>query len=97
MTDKLRLDMADLTLGELAQVGDLLGVSLTEAMQGPQQTRAMAAIACVVMQRTNPAATFQDALQLRMSDLEVVNADDPSGQSGGNTGDAPRLLPASGE
>lgn len=92
---KLRLDMADLTLGELAQVADLLGVSLQDALTGTAQPRAIAAIACVVKQRDDPGFTFDQALELKMSDIEVVNADPdaegeaPAASNGGERAPSP--------
>jgi hypothetical protein len=95
--EKVRIDMADLTLGELAEVGELLGMSLQDAMTGPAQPRAVAALACVVARRTDPAYTFDQALALHMTDLEIVNAPDAAGEpSAGSNGAAPAVLPASG-
>lgn len=79
---RIRLDMNDLTLGELADAGELIGGSLSDALQGPAQSRAMAAVACVIRRRTDPSFTFADALNLRMADLEVIGAD-PTGATGG--------------
>lgn len=91
---KVRLDIADLTLGELADVTELLGAGLQDALTGTSQPRAMAAIAYVLTRRTDPTFTFEQALGLRMADLEVVNPDPevPAGDNG-----AERVLsPASG-
>jgi len=92
---KLRVDASDLTLGELAQVGELLGMSLTDAMSGTGQARGIAAIACVVARRTDPSFSFDQALALRMSELDLVEQPDPEVPSASN-GDSPRALPALG-
>ena len=72
---KLRVDMAEVTLGELADVADLLGMSLSDALTGPGQPRALAALAWIVTRRTDSAFTFDDALKLRMADIDMVNSD----------------------
>lgn len=94
---KLRVDMADLTLGELADVADVLGAPLAEALQGQSQPRAIAAIVCVLQRRTDPAYTYEQALGLRMAELEIVAAEATGPEvPAGNNGAAPVLLPASG-
>ncbi len=91
---KMRLDMADLTLGELADVTEMLGVGLQDALQGPKQPLAMAAIAWIIHRRDDPTYTYEQAKTLRMADLEVVNTD-PEALAGDN-GDGPPVSLASG-
>ncbi len=91
---KMKLDMADLTLGELADVTEMLGIGIQDALQGPSQPRAMAAIAWILHRRDDPAYTFEQALTLRMGDLEIVSSD-PEALAGDN-GDAPPMSLASG-
>jgi hypothetical protein len=81
---KMRLDMADLTLGELADVTERLGVGLQEALQGPAQPRAMAAIVWIIRRRDDPTFTFEQALEIRMADLEVETSgpEAPAGDNG---------------
>jgi len=94
VTDKIRVEVADLTLGELADAGELLGGPLHEAMTGMAQPKAIAAIVCVIQRRTDPAYTMEQALGLRMADVELVGADPEA--PAGNNGTGPVLLPASG-
>jgi len=94
VTDRIRVDMADLTLGEMADAGELLGVSLAAAMEGVLQPKAIAAIVCVLQRRTRPDFTLDDALRLHMRDIDLVNPDPEA--SAGNNGAGPVLLPASG-
>lgn len=93
---KLRVDMADLTLGELADIAEMVGASLVDAMQGPQQPRGIAAIACIIRRREDPSFSYEDALRLRMSDIEIVNSGEDETAPKGENGDGPRSSPASG-
>lgn len=94
MTDRIRVDVGDLTLGELAAAGELLGVPLHDAMGGVAQAKGIAAIVCILQRRTDPGYTLEEALGLRMRDVELVGAD-PEAPAGSN-GIGPVLLPASG-
>lgn len=97
MTEKLRVDMADLTLGEMVDAGELLGAPLHEVMSGIGQPKAIAAMVCVLQRRTNPGYSLAEALALRMADLELVTPEvDPGKVSAGSNGSAPVLSPASG-
>jgi hypothetical protein len=90
MTEKIRVDSADLTLGEMAEVADAAG----DVEGAGANFRYTAALAWVTKRRTDPAYTYADALRLRMGDLDLVDAD-PEALSGAN-GDAPPLSLASG-
>jgi hypothetical protein len=95
MTDRLRIEMDDLTLAELDQVAQLVpGEQLDEAMQGKGQFRAMAAIACVVRQRTDPTFTLEQALAMRLGEIELVEPD-PEGASGDGTQQPSSRVPGS--
>jgi hypothetical protein len=85
----IRVEVADLTLGEMAEVAELVGMSLGDAMTGPGQPRALAAIAFVLHRRDDPGFTFDQALALRVGDLEVVGVADPTGASNGGAPPAP--------
>lgn len=94
MTDKIRVDLASLTLRQLDEIADLLGgVPLAKVME-TQQGRGLAAVACVVKRRTDPTFSLEDALDLPMDALDVVNLPETVGD--GSNGDAPRPSPASG-
>ena len=95
MTEKLRVDMADLTFEELAVAGELVGVALVELMGGPGHFRYVAAVVCVTMRRTDPDFTLDQAMRMRPSDVELVDSSS-SEQSAGSNGAGPALLPAAG-
>jgi hypothetical protein len=94
VTDRIRVDTADLTLGELADAGELLGIPLQDAMTGLAQPKAIAALVCVIVRRTDPSYTLDQALQLHMRDIDLVQTDPEV--SAGNNGGGPALSPASG-
>jgi hypothetical protein len=83
----LRVEMDDLTLGELDRVAEMLGVPIDGVMQGTGQFRALAALATVVRQRTDPAYTFDEALTLKLGDIDLVAEQPP--ESVADDGSAP--------
>jgi hypothetical protein len=85
--------MSELTLRELDEAGEMLGQPITEIIGGPRQVRAMAAMAAVVKRRSDPTFTFEQALDLRMEDLEIV---EPAPEGNGDGGGAPRPSPEHG-
>ena len=92
MTDPVKIDAADLTLGELAELEETMGTSLDQIME-QSQARGIAGIAWLVRRRDVPDFTFDDALALRMSDLEMITAGEvPAATNGG----APRSSPVPG-
>lgn len=95
MTERLRVDMADLTFEELAVAGELVGVPLHELMGGPGHFRYVAAVVCVTMRRTDPDFTLDQAMRMRPADVELVDSSS-SEQSAGSNGAGPALLPAAG-
>lgn len=94
MTDRLKIDMDELTLRELHEVRKLGGAPLEELMAGEDQALGLAAIACVVQRRTIPTFTLDDAWELRLTDIEMVQPD-PETLGGGN-GVTPQPSPVSG-
>ena len=95
MTERLRVEMDDLTLAELDQVAEMLdSEQLDQAMQGKGQFRAMAAIAAVVQRRTDPTFTYEQALQMKLGQIELVEPD-PEGGSGDGTAQPSSLAPGS--
>jgi hypothetical protein len=95
VTERLRVDMADLTFEELAVAGELVGVPLHELMGGPGHFRYVAAVVCVTMRRTDPDFTLDQAMRMRPADVELVDSSS-SEQSAGSNGAGPALLPAAG-
>ena len=82
MTERLRLDANELTLRELGAVAELLGAPLSEVMESIEQHRGIAALACIIMRRTDPTYTLEQALDLRIADMDVVPP--PNRQSASN-------------
>jgi hypothetical protein len=95
VTEKLKVDMADLTFEELAVAGELVGVPLHELMGGPGHFRYVAAVVCVTMRRTDPDFSLEQAMRMRPADVELVDSSS-SEQSAGSNGAGPALLPAAG-
>lgn len=95
MTEKLKVDMQQLTLRELSDARDVLdGTSLADVMQ-TDQWRGTAVLAYLTKRRTDPGFTFDQALDLRMADIELVNPD-PEAQGAPN-GAEPQSPPESGD
>jgi hypothetical protein len=90
MTAKVRVDVSDLTLGEMADA--------TEAAGDPDAAgsnfRQMAAMAWVTMRRTEPDYQLKDALELRMGDIDIV--EQPGEAQGGEPGVTPPASPEPG-
>jgi hypothetical protein len=93
---RLRVDQSDFTLGELTQVEELLGCQLSEAFNA-SQPKAIAALVCVAMRRTDPTFTLDQALALKMKDFDLVTPDSDAGEAlGGGNGAQPLSSPAPG-
>jgi len=93
---KLRVDQADVTLAELADIEEALGASLGVAF-AQSSARAIAAVAWVTARRTDPTYTLAQALTLRMGDLDIVTPEDGPGEApGGGNGTSPPASPAPG-
>jgi hypothetical protein len=66
---QVRVDVSDLTLGEMA---DALEASGGDTDAAGFNFRQMAAMAWVMQRRTVPDYTYKDALNLRMGDIDIV-------------------------
>jgi len=87
--DKIRVDATDMTLGELAEATELAGGDENRPGFNFRQTAAMA---CIVKRRTDPTFTFEDALRLKMSDLDLVEEPPPEAPGGEPSGPPPLSL-----
>jgi hypothetical protein len=88
----ITVDMRHMTPRLLAAAGELLGSSLMEAMQGPKQPLAIAAIAAV----QHPEMSFDELADTDLTEFDIVNEDpDPKAQ-GASNGGAPQPSPAVG-
>lgn len=70
------LDMDKLTLGELEEIEDATGRSLSDMDQGSVKT--MNALAWIAKRRKAPMTTLDDIRQLTAGDIEVVEDEDPT-------------------
>jgi hypothetical protein len=93
MTEPIRVDAAELTLAELADVSDAAGTPEGVARAG-DNFRQIAAMAWVVKRRTDPGYTFAAALGLRMADIDL--GEQPPEVPGGDNGVSPLSSPALG-
>ncbi len=84
---KRRVNLADLTLGDMAAIEDELGLDLAEC----SKFKATAAMIWAHEWRTNKAYTLDDALALKPGELELV--DESGNPVGGDTGAPPALSP----
>lgn len=89
MTERIRVDADDLTLGELAEATDIAGDIKTAG----DNFRNTAALAWVTKRRTDPTFTFEDALKLKMGDIEIVSADPEVPSDGNGVMPLPSLAP----
>lgn len=86
MTEKIRVDVAEMTLGEMAEAIEAAGAEDTAGFN----FRQTAALAWIVVRRTDPTFTYEQALQLRVGELDIVGADPEA--LGGGTGVQPPTL-----
>ena len=84
MTGPIRVDTAEMTLRDLADVSALLDpVSLVDAIQGPKMADAIAALTWAVQRHHDPTFTLEDAYGLRLGpDIELINAGAVAGPVG---------------
>lgn len=103
MPEKIRVDMDELTLDEMADVAELLvdtfGQSLNDLLSSPKQPLAIAALAWAMQKRTNPDYTFAEARRLRIGDIDFVAGGEaqPGEALGVSNGAVPPPSPVSGD
>jgi hypothetical protein len=91
---KIRVDMTELTLGDMVEIEELTGKPMTEILAS---ARGVAAAAWLIHRRVDPAFTYEQALALSpLRDLEVVNADAEGEAHAAGNGGEPVTSPASG-
>lgn len=75
--DTVTVNMEELTLGELEDLEDFLGVPATkfgEASQGKLTRR----LVYLMKRRDDPSFTYEQTANLTQSSLELVSSDNPS-------------------
>ena len=75
---KLTFDVDSMTLGEVEEFEELTGLSLEDLMSGRRTTKAMSTLIYLQERRTNPEYTIEDARALKISELTVEDAPDPT-------------------
>lgn len=68
------VDQSSFTLRELAAIDEMTGGGFGDATKPGTAPRLMAAFAAVVKQRDDPTFTYDDALDLPPSSIELVGA-----------------------
>ena len=87
---RVRVNIGDLTIGEIAAAEALAGVSIDNATQpGAQRGLIYQGIACVVQKRTDPGFTFDDAADV-IVELEEAQPVPPTNGRGSSTGSRSR-------
>jgi hypothetical protein len=79
---EISIDVNDLTVGEIEEIEDLLDASFDSfAKEGARRGKFMRAIAWVSIKRTNPDFTYEDAGNIKISDItgeeRPTSADEP--------------------
>jgi hypothetical protein len=92
--NKLQLVVDDLTLREVRELRQLADGLPLEQIMSVDLELGLAALACVIKRRTEPGFTMDDAWDLRVSDLELVQPDPEA--SGDGNGATPQPSPVSG-
>jgi len=77
-------DIEQLTLGEIAQLEELSGMSLSEfSDDSAPKAKFLTALAYLAQKRQDPKFTFSQAEAMKLSDLHAVLGDDDSGEAAG--------------
>ena len=78
MADPVQIDLDDLTLGEMEEVEQIVGVPFGEAFEDTTlSAKALLALVYVVKRRENPNFTLDQARNFRLSDLQVSMGGEP--------------------
>lgn len=68
MTEKIRVDVSEMTLGEMAEAVEVAGDPGSSGFN----FRQTAALAWIVVRRTDPTFRYDDALALKIGGLDIV-------------------------
>jgi hypothetical protein len=88
MADVLKIDPEDLTIGDLEDFEDIVGMSFDDAMApGPDgkpkvTTKALKALVFLSKRREDPTFTLDDARAIKVSELQVGSEEDPTAAAG---------------
>lgn len=68
----IRIDVNDLTLGEVEFFEQESGLSLGDLQDGKMTAKAVIALVCLVKRRTEPDFTMDDARKVKLSEFDVT-------------------------
>lgn len=75
--DEVRVDISDLTLGEVEEFEEITGLALSNFGEGkPFPAKALVALVYLTKRRTDTAFTLDDARQVHISDLNYGAAEE---------------------
>lgn len=73
----------DLTLGECEQLEEIAGTTVDKLFTGSgMSAKVLTAVALVLLRRTNPDATLEDARAVKLTDIQDDATTDPSAAAG---------------
>ena len=75
----IRIDVNDLTLGEVEFFEQESGLSLGDLQEGRMTAKAVTALVCLVKRRDEPDFTMDDARKVKLSEFDVT-ADPTTGE-----------------
>lgn len=67
----LIVKLDDLTIGDLDTVEDISGATLDDIQEGNIRAKTVAALVFVTQRHANPDYTLEDALKVRIADVDV--------------------------
>lgn len=74
--DEVRIDLADLTLGEVEEFEEITELALSNFGEGkPFPAKALVALVYLTKRRADPAFTIEDARRVRISELSYGAAE----------------------
>lgn len=82
---KIRVNPSDLTLGDMADLEEHVGIPGSEIFsqlsEGDWSAKMFEGLVLVTARRDNPDFTIEDARNVRLADLEMVADEDPLGEA----------------
>ncbi len=91
---RLTIDLDDLTLGDMADLEDVSGLSLSGLNLKKPPLKLMPALVWIQLRRADPSYTYEQARAIKLTDLEVAG-DSPTLAVAGGDGQAASDAPNS--
>jgi len=87
VAEGIRIDIGDLTLGELEEFEDIAGMPAAALTNGTPPAKAITALVYLSQKRENPAYTLDDARKERVTSLKFGGDEpDPTGSPAEDVG-----------